>query len=138
MMQQLIRLAIFFDSIVKSTNLFKSPDISLDSTILSTVLDRTNRINLKYKFQPSIISIKACVCYFLSNFYFFIKLQPFKNYEKCFLFHQKSSFCSRDIQFFVIFCLPFHTFQLEKDKWKWNNFRCHELTGINFQMEFLQ
>ena len=30
----------FFDSVVKSINLFKYPDISWDSTILSSVLDR--------------------------------------------------------------------------------------------------
>ena len=41
---------------------------------------------------------------------------PFKNYEKCFLFHLKSSFRSRDIQMFVIFSLPFRTFQIQKDK----------------------
>ena len=46
---------------------------------------------------------KACVRYFLSNFYFFTKWWPFKNYEKCFLFHLKSSFRSRDIQVFVFF-----------------------------------
>ena len=40
---------------------------------------------------------KACVRYFLWNFYFFTKWYPFKNYEKCFLFHLKSSFRSRDI-----------------------------------------
>ena len=44
--------------------------------------------------------------------------KPFKNYEKCFLFHLKSSFGSRDIQ---IFSLPFHTLQIQKAKWKWNN-----------------
>ena len=48
----------FFDSIVKSINLFKWPDISWDSTILSSVLDRIDRIILKYKFHPSVISIK--------------------------------------------------------------------------------
>ena len=32
------------------------------------------------------------------------------------LFHLKSSFCSQDIQFFVIFSLPFHTFQIQKNK----------------------
>ena len=58
---------------------------------------------------------------YLSNFYFFIKLQAFKNYEKCFLFHRKSSFRSQDIQMFVIFSLPFHIFQIQKGKWKWNN-----------------
>ena len=48
----------FLDSLVKSINLFKWPDISWDSTILSSVLDRIDRIILKYKFHPSIISIK--------------------------------------------------------------------------------
>ena len=37
---------------------------------------------------------------------------------KCFLFHQKSSFRSQDIHTFVIFSLPFHTFQIKKVKWK--------------------
>ena len=51
--------------------------------------------------------IKACVCYFLSNFYFspYFSL-PFKNYEKSFLFHLKSSFCSWDIQIFVFLSSP--------------------------------
>ena len=44
---------------------------------------------------------KAFVCYFLSNFYFFHQMIALKNYEKCFLFHLKSSFHSRDIQLFV-------------------------------------
>ena len=49
----------FFDSIVKSINLFKWADVSWDSTILSSVLDRIDRIILEYKFHPSIISIKG-------------------------------------------------------------------------------
>ena len=65
--------------------------------------------------------VKACVRYFLPNFDFCIKWKAFKNYEKCFLFHLKSYFHSRDIQIFVIFSLPFHTFQIQKGKWKWNN-----------------
>ena len=48
----------FFDSIAKSINLFKWPDISWDSTILSSVFDRIDRIILKYKSHSSIISIK--------------------------------------------------------------------------------
>ena len=83
-------------------------------------------------------NVKTCVPYFLSNFYFFTKWQLFKNYEKCFLFHLKSSFRSRDIQFFVIFSLPFHTFLIQKDKWKCNNLWCHELICMNLQMQFLQ
>ena len=77
--------------------------------------------------------VKAFVCCFLSNFYFFIK-----NYEKCFLYHWKSSFCSQDVQNFVIFSLPFQTFQVQKGKWKCNNLWWHELVCINLQMWFLE
>ena len=68
------------------------------------------------KFQFLFFLFKACVRYFLSNFYFFTKWWSFKNYENCFLFHPKSSFRSWVIQIFVIFSLPFHTFQIRKDK----------------------
>ena len=88
---------------------------------------------MKYNTKLKWEKVKASVRYFVSNFYFLTKWKPFKNYEKCFLSHLKSSFGSRDIQFFVIFSLPFHTFQIQKDKWKWNNL-CHELICINFQM----
>ena len=40
---------------------------------------------------------------------------------KCFLFYLKSPFRSQDIQTFVFSPLPFHFFQIQKDKWKWNN-----------------
>ena len=89
-------------------------------------------------FTPPPYPKKACISYFLSNFYFFTNWWPLKNYEKCFLFHLKTSFCSRDIQIFVIFSLPFYTFQIQKDKWKWNNLWCHELACINLQMQFLE
>ena len=46
---------------------------------------------------------------------------PSKTVQNVFLFHLKSSFRSLDIQIFVIFPLPFHTFQIQKNKWKWNN-----------------
>ena len=83
-------------------------------------------------------NLKACVRHFLSNFYFYTNWWPFKNYEMCFLFHLKSSFRSWDTQIFVILSLPFHTFQIQKDKWKWNNLWCHELACINLQMQFLE
>ena len=50
--------SIFSDSVVKSINLFKWPDIFWASTILSSVSDRIDSIILKYNFYPSIISIK--------------------------------------------------------------------------------
>ena len=43
---------------------------------------------------------------FSSNLFFFTKWQPFKSYEKCFLFCLRSSFCSWDIQFFVFLYFP--------------------------------
>ena len=84
-----------------------------------TALNNTiaNSCNLYVIYTNAGNLIKACVCYFLSSFYFFIKWQAFKNYEKCFLFHLKSSFHSQVIPIFVIFCLPFHTFQIQNDKW---------------------
>ena len=84
--------------------------------------------------KHEVLVYKACVRYFLSNFYFFIKWHALKNYEKYFLFHLKSSFHSPDIQIFVYFPLPFLTVQIQKGKWKWNNLWCHKLACINFQM----
>ena len=48
---------------------------------------------------------KACVCYFLSNFYFSPNDIPSKT-MKMFLFHQKSSFRIQDIQSFVFLSCP--------------------------------
>ena len=51
--------------------------------------------------------------YFILNiFLFFYQVIALKNYEKCFLFHQKSSFSVRDIKFFVIFSFLFKIFQI--------------------------
>ena len=60
--------------------------------------DCTKQCTVKYLQKASICMIyyifKACVCYFLSNFYFSPNDTPF-------LFHQKSSFHTKDIQMFV-------------------------------------
>ena len=65
-------------------------------------------------------TLKLVSAIFYQIFIFSPNDSPSKT-EKCFLFHLKSSFRSRDIQIFVIFSHPFHTFQIQKDKWKWNN-----------------
>ena len=44
---------------------------------------------------------------FFSKFLFFTKWYPFKNCEKCFLFHQKSSFRAQDIEIDVFSSSPF-------------------------------
>ena len=46
-------------------------------------------------------NFKACICYFSFFFFFFTKWQCLNNYEKCFLFHLKSSFHCQDIQILV-------------------------------------
>ena len=71
------------------------------------------------------LKIKACVCCFFIKFMFFCQKIVLKNYKNCFLFHRKSSFHSWYIQIFVISSLSFHTFQIQKDKWKWNNLWCY-------------
>ena len=77
---------------------------------------------------PSLIPL------FLIKCLFFHEMIALQNYESCFLFHLISSFGSRDIEIFVVFSLPLYTFQTQKDKWKWNNLRCHELACINWQI----
>ena len=49
--------------------------------------------------------LKACVCYFLSIFYFSLNYSPSQT-EKCFLFHLKSPFRSQDILIFVFLPSP--------------------------------
>ena len=60
------------------------------------------------------------------------KIEKFENLENKRSFSDKKKFFSwflkgchlvrsEDIEVFVIFPLPFHTFQIQKDKWKWNN-----------------
>ena len=46
-----------------------------------------------------------CLLFFI-KFLFFIKWQPFKSYEKWFLFYQKSALRSQDIQIFVFSSFP--------------------------------
>ena len=50
--------------------------------------------------------VKACVRYFHLIFIFSPNDSPSKTMKKCFLFHRKSYFRSRDIQFFVFLSFP--------------------------------
>ena len=77
--------------------------------------------------------LKLVSAIFYEFFIFLPSDSPSKTVKNVFLFHLKSSFRSRDIQIFVIFPLPFYIFQIQKNKWKWNNWWCHELACINLQ-----
>ena len=114
---KLTRFVIVFRSQTMRNRFLMEIEKSYTSIVVFKNKIKVKILNISNKF----ILFKACVRYFLSNFYFFTKSLPLKNYEKCFLFHLKSSFRSRDIQIFVIFSLPLHTFQIQKGKWNWNN-----------------
>ena len=85
-----------------------------------------------------IVLFKPVSAIFYQIFVFPSNYSPSKTMKSVFYFIKKSSFHSRDIQTFVIFSLPFHTFQIQKDKWKWNNLWSHELACIDLQMQFLK
>ena len=59
--------------------------------------------------------LKLVSTIFYQSFLFSSNDSPSKT-EKCFLFHLKSSFLFQGIQIIVIFSLPLHTFQIQKDR----------------------
>ena len=61
-------------------------------------------------FSPNDSPSKTMKCFFISS-------------KKLFLFLKYSNFCK--------FFLSFPHFQIQKDKWKWNDLWCHELACIN-------
>ena len=56
-----------------------------------------------------------------ASFYKIFIFSPNDSPLKTMKIYLKSSFRSRDIQILVIFSFPFHTFQIQNEKWKWNN-----------------
>ena len=65
--------------------------------------------------------LKLVSIIFYQIFVFSRNDSPLKTMKNVFLFYLKNSFRSRDIKIFEIFFLPFHTFQIQKGKWKSNN-----------------
>ena len=60
------------------------------------------------------LNLKFVSAIFYQIFIFSPNDSPLKTTKNVFLFHLKSSFHSRDIQFFVIFSLPLHTSQIKR------------------------
>ena len=84
------------------------------------------------KVQNTYFIILKLVSAIFYQFVFLTKWQPFKNYEKCFLFHLKSSFRSRDIQIFVFLSSPLflpvsHCFR----GWSKINLQVYDIICIN-------
>ena len=94
-----------------------------------------------FQFEPDshrkTLKLKLCPLFFI-KFLFFHQMIGLQKLWKMFLISSKISFRSQDIQIFVTLSLPFHTFQIQKDKWKWNNLWRHKLACINLQMSFLE
>ena len=77
----------------RHVKLFQMPLINLEKCLIFLGKDWCLKCN-KYEL------FKACVRYFLSNFYFFTKWEPFKKYQKCFLkSFFPSFFCSNFCNF---------------------------------------
>ena len=72
-------------------------------SISSASVYKINTLNLEPFFARL---LKACIRYFLSNFYFSSNDSPSKTMNNIFLFHLKSSFRSIDIQSFVFRSSP--------------------------------
>ena len=72
------------------------------------------------------------------SFLFFHQMITLQKLWSVFYFIKKALFVLQIFKVLYFFPLLFHTFQIEKDKWKWNNMWCHEVTCINLQMQFLK
>ena len=70
---------------------------------------------------------------FFIKFYFFHQMIALQKLWKMFI-SSKKLFLFSSTQIFAIFPLLFHTFQIQKNKWRWNNLWCHELDCINLQV----
>ena len=66
------------------------------------------------KIQYKALKLVSAILY--QVFIFSSSDRPSKTMKKCFLFHPKSSFRSRDIPILVISSLPFQTIQIQKGK----------------------
>ena len=93
-----------------TTILRKTKNVILKKCFTEITRDSTKR-NLKLSWNLKLVS-----AIFYQFFIFSPNDSPLET-EKCFLFHLRSSFRSPDIQIFVIFFLPLHSFKIQKGKW---------------------
>ena len=127
---------MLLSSISWPTRLLKMSKVSLKCKylLLMSSEQRTRRKIWRRSIRdPNFASnIKACIRYFLSNL-FFHQLIALQKLWSVFYFIEKALLVLEIFKFFV-FSLPFYTFQIQKDKWKWNNLWCLELACINLWM----
>ena len=121
--------------------------LSLPVETISTWWDNIGSVQWGKEHQDDCTSLEKwrknpenCLYVFLNlvsaNFYqilFLHQMIALKKLWKMFFISSKKLFLLSRYLNFCVFSLPFHTFQIQKVKWKWNNL-CHELTWINLQM----
>ena len=79
-------------------------------------------------------TIQSLCPLFFIKFLLFLQMIALQKLEKMFFISSKKFFSFLRYSIFCNFSLPFQTFHIQQDKWKWNNVWCHELTCINLQM----
>ena len=122
-----------------NTESFHEGFVPISAIFVAEILKAFTEALLQHlvKLGPKTTSCKAwnkfkalCLLFFITFLFLHQKIALQKLWTMFFI-SSKNSFCSHDIWFFVIFSLPFQTFQIQMDKWKWNDLWCHELPCMN-------
>ena len=83
--------------LLKTGSFEGGPKLPLDETRYEEVLIKKVFYLTQRKYQENQGSIKVGLSPSIKNCSYLLQWKPFKNDEKCFLFHLKSFFCSQDI-----------------------------------------
>ena len=92
------------------------------------------QIFLSKVFKIRIVTLLKLVSAIFYQILFFPQMIALQKLWTMFFILSKKLFLFSRYSNFWIFSFPFHNFQTQKDKWKWNNLWCHELACINLQM----
>ena len=98
------------------------------------VLSKDIQIFLSKVFKIRIVTLLKLVSAIFYQILFFPQMIALQKLWTMFFILSKKLFLFSRYSNFWIFSFPFHNFQTQKDKWKWNNLWCHELACINLQM----
>ena len=122
-----------FNLTLKYFSIFNNkPPGSLVVHILHVIIVRIIVTVLPYSGKTS-LNLKLVSAIFHQIFIFSSNDIPSNTMKNVFFSSKKLFWFSRYWNF-CNFSLHFQTFQIQKNKWKWNNLWCHELICINLQL----
>ena len=112
------------------------------SSLLNKTLLLSNKLEITYitfnfssaTNQSGQVAVLKLVSAIFIKFLFFHQIIALQKLWKKFSILSKMLFSFSRYSNFCNFSLPFRTFQIQKNKWKWNKLWCHELTCINLQV----